>query len=630
MRFSARPGWILSLVAAVLATGLAWQAAAAIAVQHYVAEGIAMDVEIEPLGNTPTGQDVGVSVRLSDATSGTPLAAANPAGWLSLNRRGTPPTEQVCRREIAAFLGGSPFVRPDVDLTGFTLVAMNRDPSVTVLDPQGGFGGSRMLAMLPLESPGMDWAVGLKPPRLYVTEPEAKRLAVIDTERWQRTASIAMPDSPAAALLQHDGRYLWVAAQRDGAVTTLAPDTLAVAARIPLGAGTHLLAITSDDGRLFVTNQDDGSVSVIDPRVLAVVATIPVGTAPRAIATSALANLVYVAVADSIAVLDPVHNTLTGRIDGIAGAAALAISPDGRWGFVASPARSQVFIFDTTTNRLVQTMTIENAPFEIAFTSTEAYIRRRDSEAVTLVPLAPLRADGKPAGRGEFPAGEKPVAATIGDTLAASMVASPGEPAMLLASPAEHAIHYYHEGMAAPADSFDDLGRQPVAVAVVDRSLRQTARGTYTTIARLPAAGVYDLALLLDSPRVAHCFELDSVADLGAKRAATTLEPVLLPRTVETGSPVVLAFRPVRQASQRAAATPATATALVILSPGSWFVRVPMVEADDGTWRLRFIPPHAGIYMVAFDVPDLALDINSGPHFTIEATEPGAQEPRHE
>lgn len=105
MRFSARPGWILSLVAAVLATGLAWQAAAAIAVQHYVAEGIAMDVEIEPLGNTPTGQDVGVSVRLSDATSGTPLAAANPAGWLSLNRRGTPPTEQVCRREISSVSG---------------------------------------------------------------------------------------------------------------------------------------------------------------------------------------------------------------------------------------------------------------------------------------------------------------------------------------------------------------------------------------------------------------------------------------------------------------------------------------------------------------------------------------------
>lgn len=589
-----------------------------------------MDVEIEPVGGTPTGQDVSVSVRLSDATSGIPLVAANPVAWLLLNRRGTPPTEQVCRREIAAFLSGNPFVRPDVDLTGFTLVAMNRDPSVTVLDPQGGFGGSRLLAMLPLESPGVDWAVGLKPPRLYVTELTAKRLAVIDTERWQRTASVALPDSPAAALLQHDGRYLWVAAQRDGAVTTVAPDTLALAARIPVGAGTHILAITSDDGRLFVTNRDDGSVSVIDPRGLAVVATIPVGTAPRAMAISPLASLAYVAVADSIAILDTAHDTLTGRIDGIVGTAAVAISPDGRWGFAASPARNQVSIFDTTTNRLVETMTIENAPFQVAFTNTEAYIRRRESGAVTLVPLAPLRADGKSVGRGEFPAGEKPVAAITGDILAASMVASPGEAAMLLASPAEHEIHYYREGMAAPADSFDDLGHQPVAVAVVDRSLREAARGTYTTIARLPAAGVYDLALLLDSPRVAHCFELASAADVGANRAVTTLEPVLLPRIVLAGSPVALAFRPVRQPSQRIAAVPTTATALVILSPGSWFVRIPMVQADDGTWRLRFIPPHAGTYMVAFDAPGFGLDIDNGPHFTIDATEPAAQESGHE
>jgi YVTN family beta-propeller protein len=233
-------------------------------------------------------------------------------------------------------------VRPDVDLTGFTLIAMNRDPSVTVLDPQGGFGGSRMLAMLPLESPGVDWAVGLKPPRLYVTEPAAKRLTVIDTERWQRVASVALPDPPGVALLQHDGRYLWVASQHDGAVTTVSPDTLGLAARIPVGAGTHRLAITGDDSRLFVTNEDDGSVSIVDSRRLTVIATIPVGTAPRAVAISTLANLGYVAVADSIAILDPAHDDLIGHIDGIAGASAVAISSDGRWGFAASPTRRLV------------------------------------------------------------------------------------------------------------------------------------------------------------------------------------------------------------------------------------------------------------------------------------------------
>ena len=128
-----------------------------------------------------------------------------------------------------------------------------------------------------------------------------------------------------------------------------------------------------------------------------------------------------------------------------------------------APARNQVFIFDTTTNRLVQTMTVEDAPFEIAFTDTEAYIRRRDSEAVTLVPLAPLRAEGHAVGHGEFPAGEKPVAATTGDTLAASMVAAPGEPAMLLASPA---------GACHPLLSRGDGGARPTVSTtwVVSRS----------------------------------------------------------------------------------------------------------------------------------------------------------------
>jgi YVTN family beta-propeller protein len=615
------------LVAAGFAAFLA-HSVPAVAAQHYVAQGVAMDVTTEALGGAPTGQDVRLTVRLSDAVSGAPLAAANPAAWLSLNRRGSPPSEPICRRQVAAYLGSNPFVRPDVDLTGFTLAVINRDSTVTVLDPQGGFGGSRMLAMLPLESPGVDMAVGLKPPRLYVTEPAASRLAVIDTERWAQPVSVALADPPAAMQLQHDGRRLWVAAARDGAVTALATDDLAVAARIPIGGGPHLLAMTGDDHRLLVTNQDDGSVTVIDPQGLAAVATVSVGSAPRAIVMSALAGLAYVAVADSIAVVDPARGALAARIDGVAGVTTIAISPDGRWGFAAHPGANQVSIFDTTTNRLVQTMTVENAPFQIAFTDSEAYIRRRGSEAVTLVPLAPLRAEGHSVGHGEFPAGEKPVAATTSDTLAASMVAVPGEASMLLASPAEHAIHYYHEGMAAPTDSFDDLGHQPVALGIVDRSLRQTDRGTYSTIARLPKPGVYDLTLLLDSPRVAHCFALDATSGFGVSASAVRLEPVTLPRTVPVGSPVALAFRATMPSAQKVAANAAVATALVILSPGSWYQRVPMVSADDGTWRLEFTPPRAGAYLLAFDAPDLGLDVDSGPHFTLEAVAP--PEPEHE
>jgi YVTN family beta-propeller protein len=610
-------------VALVLQSGSATAAA-----QHYVAEGIAVDVESELLGRAPTGLDMRLSVRLSDATAGTALAAVNPAAWLTLNRRGKPLTEQICRRQVAAYLSGNPFVRPDIDLTGFTLVAMNRDASVTVLDPQGSFGGSRMLAMLPLDSPGIDWAVEHSPPRLFVSERTASRLAVIDTERWQQTASIALPQPPGSVLLQHDGRYLWAAAWRDGGVAAVATDTLSIAAHIPIGKGAHRLAITSDDKRMFVTNQESGSVSVIDPQQLTAVTTIPVGVEARAIAISNLAHLAYVAVTDSIAVIDPGHDKLARRIDGVVDVTEIAISPDGRWGFAISPARNQLSIFDTTTNRLVQTTTVDDGPYEVAFTDTEAYVRRHGSEAVTLVPLAPL-SDGRPVGPGEFPAGEKPSSASPDDTLAPSMVASPGEPAMLLASPDEHGIHYYREGMAAPTQSFDDLGRQPVAVAVVDRSLHQITRGTYSAVARMPRPGVYDLAVLLDSPRVAHCFELDVDAGPDSHSAAVTLEPVAPPRTVPVGRPVALQFRQAGAVVQPAANRP-TGTALVVLSPGSWFDRIAMTPAGDGTWALRFTPPQAGTYLIAFDVPALGLSFDTGPHFAIEAVAQAAGQPKHE
>ncbi len=43
---------------------------------------------------------------------------------------------------------------------------------------------------------------------------------------------------------------------------------------------------------------------------------------------------------------------------------------------------------------------------------------------------------------------------------------------------------------------------------VVDRSLRETLPGTYTANVKLPQGGHYDLAFLLDSPRVINCFDV--------------------------------------------------------------------------------------------------------------------------
>jgi YVTN family beta-propeller protein len=613
----------IALIVAVLLV----QTVPAGAVEHYVNQGIAVDLDIAAPDGLRAGDDVRLTLHLSDATSGTPLTASKPAAWLSLNRRGGAADDHACTRKVAAFLGSNPVARPEVDLTGFALLSLNRDPSITVIDPQGGYNGSRTITELALDSPGADWAVAPEPPRLYVSEPAAKRIAMFDTERWRRVGEAVLPDAPGPVLLQHDGRRLWSAPETGGDLVALDTGNLAELARIPLGRGAHRLAITADDRFLLVSNRDDGTVSVVDLASTARIRDIRVGDTPGPLAVSALAGVLYVALGDAVAVVDPARDQPPARIDGISGAVALGITPDGRWGFAASPAQGRVTIFDTVTNRVTQQVPVADQPYEIGFTDTQAYIRRRDSEVVTVIPLAPLGTDGKLAGLAEFPVGDRPDPANDAAPLAASMVASPGESAMLLASAAGHAVPYYHEGMAAASDSFDTFGHQPVAVTIADRSLRQTAPGTYGTVLRLPRAGPYDLAVLLDSPRISHCFALDVAAPAGDQPGDLALEPVSLPSVVPAGRPVALSFR----VTQRSAgAKPlGTLTALAILAPGSWFQRVPMVQATNGLWRLEFTPPEAGIYRLAFESPG-QMSVDSSPHFSFEASAPKSRRAAHD
>jgi DNA-binding beta-propeller fold protein YncE len=311
------------------------QTTAAYAAQRYVSQGIAIDLDLAAPDGMVAGGDIRLSLHLSDVVAGTPLVAAQPAAWLSLNRRGVATDDRVCTRKVSAFLGSNPLARPDVDLTGFNLLTMNRDPSITVIDPQSGYNGSRTITEIALDSPGADWVVGLDPPRLYVAETAARRIAVIDTDRWRRSGSIATPDPPGAVRLLGDGRTLWIAAATDGDLIAVNTSSLQEVARLPLGHGAHRLAGAGKDRFLLVTNSDDGTVTIIDGPGLAKARDIKVGSSAGSVAVSDLAGAIYVATADAIVAIDPARDTPLARIEGVSDVTALGIAPDGRWGFAA-------------------------------------------------------------------------------------------------------------------------------------------------------------------------------------------------------------------------------------------------------------------------------------------------------
>jgi YVTN family beta-propeller protein len=157
--------------------------------------------------------------------------------------------------------------RPDVDLNSYYILALNKSPDISVIDPLLGFGGSKLLTLVMMKSPGEDWLLTSDGELLFVTLPAINQLAVITTRSWKVINYIDVGTTPTRITIQPDQHYIWVANdgnEKDGGVTVIEPATLKVAAKIATGAGNHDIIISSDNRFAFISNRESDTVSVID------------------------------------------------------------------------------------------------------------------------------------------------------------------------------------------------------------------------------------------------------------------------------------------------------------------------------------------------------------------------------
>ena len=286
----------------------------------------------------------------------------------------------------------------------------------------------------------------------------------------------------------------------------------------------------------------------------------------------------------------------------------MKFAPGERFGRVAAPERDLVFVFDAATNRIVQRAHVERGPEQFAFSSDMAFVRRRGSSSVGMIPLKELGREGQAVPVAEFSGGESAMGARA--SLADSIVQAPGETAVVVANPGDEAIYYYMEGMAAPMGNFGNYDRKPRAVLVRDRSLREVGPGVYETAAELPPAGAYDAVFLLDSPRITHCFTANIAGDAAgfasAEKARARLE-LAAPVEPVAGSPLRLVFR------VAGGAVPSDLVLLAVLSPGVWHARGAASPAGADTVAFEFTPPKPGLYTFHAESESLGLAFNGPP-----------------
>lgn len=600
--------------------------------QRIVREGLAVELTIEPLAGEKSselmeGTEATVRFKITDSNTGQPANNLRPAAWIDLRRNDPTPNARQCREKIQSFLQSSFNHRPDIDLNTYFILSLNHEANISVLDPLSGFGGSKLYSLIPLKSPGEDWVMSRDKQRLYITMPSAGQVAVIDTNDLRVLTSIDAGAKATRITLQHDEKYLWVGNEdAEGAgsgVTVIDTATLKAVAHLDTGRGQHEIAITDDDRYAFVTNKQSGTLSVIDVRRLAKIKEIKTGAQPTALAFSPLSKAVYVINEGDgeVVVIDGQRHDILTRIRTRPGLRAIRFLPNGRLGFVVNRLANVVYIFDASNNKLLHTVPVGESPDQVSFTRDFAYVRSSGDEFVTMINLKNIGKEGTEASVTRFPAGQKAPKLSAYTSAADAVVTAPGDGAVLVANPADKMIYYYMEGMAAPMGSFQNYRRDPRAVLVLDKSLRETSPGVYTTTVKLTKHGNYDVAFLLDSPRVVNCFDAQvrENPELSKQRMnAIRIEPQPDESPAYAGESYRLRFKVVDTRSRQSRSDLQDVGVLTFLAPGIWQQRGWAKAVDKGLYEIYFVPPQAGIYYIYFQCPSLGVQFNQLPPMILQ------------
>ena len=571
------------------------------------------------LGNAALveGRQVEVGLSLKDA-NGAPISGVWPRVWFGTKGA---LDDRACAQKVAAFTAGGLFHQAAVDLNIFHVIALNSDATITVVDPRFSFGGSRLLGMTELAAPGADWALDADGSRLFVSMPKAGQIAVIETVDWRIVQSLAAGPGVARMKMQADGGYLWAA--YDGGVVAIDPHGPKIAARLETGAGPHDLALSDDDAHLFVTNEADGTTSLVDVRTRKIVGKYATGAAPVSVAWAPRSKRAYVVSRDgAISWVDAKQHASKLAVKAPAGASRIRFSPAGRYGFVPNPERDVVYIFDTAVDRIVQTARVEKRPFEVTFSDTTAYVRHENSEIVLMLPLAATGTSGEPVQVSDFPGGEKPFGSDA-VSMADGVIRAPGEHSILVANPADGNIYYYKEGMAAPMGHFSNYKHAPRALLVLDRSFREKAPGDFRTIARLPAAGKYDVAVAIDSPRVITCFQVaiggDSQLTKRRQQYPVVVQQLTEKRLVKPGEAARLRFRLLDPDTRQPRVGLKDVGALIFRAPGTWHERVLLEAGENGDYTIDVVVPDEGTYYVYLESAAAGLGLNNHQYLVLKA-----------
>ncbi len=448
---------------------------------------------------------------LKDPRTGEPMRGVRPLAWLTRRAEGQPaPDEAACKERIQTYLGGLLSARADANLNSYFLLTLNGDHTLSVIDPQIALNRTKLQNLVSLGGAPADWALPPDMKALFVSIPVHGTVSVVDLRRFVVVRNVRVGKDPGRLAVSPDGRTVWVDNEGDGTVSIIDTGTYAVLRTLELGEGRHAFAFGDGGRTAWVSSTEGEELVAVDTATLEELGRVEVGNGVGAIAYSEVARALY-AVQERTGealVVDAARREVTRRIPLAPAPGELRFDDSGRWAFVVYPRANRVDVLDAASSQVAHTLTGFSAPDSIVFTSGFAYVRNTEDARVSLIELASLEKAGKPS-IVQVTMGQKRPSLAKDLGRSAPIAVMPEGNSVIVAGTADRALFLYSEGMMAPRGTHLNYGREPKAVLVLDRSLREVEPGVFTTETVVRENGLHDVFFLLDNPRAVACLEWD-------------------------------------------------------------------------------------------------------------------------
>lgn len=534
--------------------------------------GISLQVQLSALetgdGALPMSGD-SVRLRLSSRrlADDQPMSGLTPGAWLDRDVSLLSGAVPVCGQRIAGLLSGELLARPLLDITGYFLLTLDAEGSLSVLDPDVDFAGRTSLyKQIPLGGVPFDWLLLDDHSLAFIALPDQRQVVVVDLQSFDIVERIDTDLSPTRLALSPDQRLLWVGTRSSivpppetdtepakltglqgtsaNSEQALAIDTynFTVRARIAIPPGHHEFAFDDTARQTWVSSRDAGMLLSIDSLNFQVKQRIRISGQPLSMSWVPDAGILWLAEAEAgqLIGLDAQGQVVARQIFE-PGIGPVRLAPDGGTLILLNPSEHRLRVLDAGTGRTLHTLTVAGRPFDISFTQSYLYVRTLDSPQVALFDLASLRNDPVPQA---IPTGQQAMSAFAGLPIASSQSPTISRTGMFFASPAERTLYHFMEGMNAPDRSIRTFGHTPIAVITALRGLREVSPGNYEAVFELPSSGRLVLALALDTPILRECIPLNVApsADQTPAQASTIQwkeDPIVDARI---GEPITLRF----------------------------------------------------------------------------------------